>query len=128
MVALFLNGEGMRGGAVHHNIAPFPFLGEVRTAPRYRFYCLREEFPGLAPAPPGAAGVEVLGELYDVPLAVIGEDFLPEEPPELELGVVLLNDGRHVLGVQLRPGEAGSGRHLDISETASWRAHRERTV
>jgi hypothetical protein len=31
-----LNGEGTRGGSVHHSIAEF--LGEVRTTPRYRFY------------------------------------------------------------------------------------------
>jgi hypothetical protein len=41
MVHPFLNGEGMRGGRVHHSIADFPFLGEARTAPRYRFYSMR---------------------------------------------------------------------------------------
>src|SRR6266545_6302400 len=71
MVNLFLNGEAMRGGRLHHTVAGHPFLGEVRTAPRYRFYSVRDEFPGLAPAADGADGAGIAGELYDVPLAVI---------------------------------------------------------
>lgn len=123
MVALFLNGEGMRGGAVHHNIAPFSFLGEVRTAARYRFYSVRDEFPGLTPVADGE-GVEIPGELYDVPLSTIGEAFMPSEPAELELAVVQLSDGSHALGVRLRPGEVESGRHREISGYGGWRAYR----
>lgn len=125
MVALFLNGEGMKGGAVHHNIAPYPFLGEVRTAARYRFYSVRDEFPGLEPV--AQDGVAIPGELYDVPLEVIGEEFMPDEPPELELGVVELSDGAHALAVRLRPGEAESGRHRDISSFGGWHAYRAAT-
>ena len=122
MVALFLNGEGMRGGAVHHNIAPYPILGEVRTVPRYRFFSVRDEFPGLCPV--ATNGVAVPGELYDVPLEVIGQRFMPEEPPELELAVVQLEDDTYALAVQLRPEEAASGRHRDISAFGGWRAYR----
>ena len=82
-VPLFVNGGGMRGGNVHHSIAGLPFLGEARTAPRYRFFSVRDEFPGLWPVAEG--GVSVPGELYDVPLDVIRDRFIPAEPPELEL-------------------------------------------
>lgn len=34
----FINGGGMRGGSVHHSIKGHPFLGEVSTAPGYRFW------------------------------------------------------------------------------------------
>lgn len=125
MVALFVNGEGMRGGAVHHNIEPFPFLGEARTAACYRFLSVRDEFPAVVPVQSG--GVEVLGELYDVPLEVIGERFMPDEPPELELGVVRLADATHALGVVLRAEEAAAGRHRDISDRGGWRAYRRAT-
>src|SRR5262245_2480303 len=120
MVNLFLNGEAMRGGRLHANVAEHPFLGEVRTAPRYRFYSVRDEFPGLAPAQDGSG---IAGELYDVPLAVIAERFLPDEPPELEPGLVELDDGSYALAVQLRRGEAASGRHKDITSYAGWRAY-----
>ena len=90
-VPLFVNGGGMRGGNVHYSIEGLPFLGEARTAPRYRFFSIRDEFPGLWPVAEG--GVSVPGELYDVPLDVIRDRFIPAEPPELELSVIELDDG-----------------------------------
>jgi hypothetical protein len=123
MVNLFVNGEGMRGGGVHHNIAEYPYLGEVRTAPRYRFFSVRDEFPGLQLVETG--GASIAGELYDVPLPVIAEKFLPDEPPELELGVIQLDDDSYALAVQLRPGEAESGEHNDITAYGGWRTFRE---
>ena len=121
MTELFLNGEGMRGGGVHHNIAEYPFLGEVSTAPRYRFYSIRDEFPGLVDVGKGN-GASIAGELYDVPLRVLLDKFLPDEPPELELGVIELSDGRAVLAVQLRPEERD--KHHDITEWGGWHAYR----
>ena len=114
------NGEGMRGGAVHHTIAAHPFLGEVETAPRYRFFSVRDEFPGLVPV--GAGGGVVRGELYDVPLEVLRDSFLPHEPAELELGAVELANGRAALCMVLRPEERG--RHPEITEHGGWRAYR----
>jgi gamma-glutamylcyclotransferase (GGCT)/AIG2-like uncharacterized protein YtfP len=120
MVLLMTNGEGMRGGCVHHTIAAHPFLGEVATAPRYRFFSVRDEFPGLMPAAEG--GGVVRGELYDVPLEVLRDSFLPHEPAELELGAVELEDGRAALCMMLRPEE--HDRHLEITQYGGWRAYR----
>jgi hypothetical protein len=122
-VPLFVNGEGMRGGSVHHSIEGHPFLGAARTAPRYRFFSVRDEFPALWPVEEG--GVSVEGELYDVPLEVIRDKFIPSEPPELELSVVELDDGAAALVVVLRAMAYESGEGLiDISEYASWRTYR----
>lgn len=120
MTALFCNGEGMRGGAVHENLSGEPFLGEATTAARYRFFSVRDEFPGVVDV--GAGGGVVAGELYDVELRTLLDRFLPGEPSELELGVVELDDGRAVLGMILRPGEAE--RHRDITAFGGWRAYR----
>jgi hypothetical protein len=122
-VPLFVNGGGMRGGDVHHSIEGLPFLGEARTAPRYRFFSVRDEFPGLWPVADG--GVSVPGELYDVPLDVIRDRFIPAEPPELELSVVELDDGSSALVVMLREGVHAAGVGLkDVSEHGSWRAYK----
>jgi hypothetical protein len=121
MVELFLNGEGMRGGAVHPNVVAHPFLGEAQTAPRYRFHSVRDEFPGLVDVWP-SLGTSIRGELYDVPLRVLLERFLPDEPPELELGVVELDDERVVLGMVLRPEQRDQ--HRDITAWGGWRAYR----
>ena len=124
MTELFLNGEGMRGGVVHHNVADYSFLGETTTAPRYRFFSVRDEFPGLVDVGQQRGG-SIVGELYDVPLRVLLDAFLPEEPPELELGVIELADGRAVLAMQLRPEQREA--HTDITEWGGWRAYRAST-
>lgn len=121
-VPLFVNGEGMRGGSVHPSIAGHRFLGEVTTAPRYRFYSVGDRFPALEPVPDG--GVAVPGELYEVPLAVIRDSFIPAEPPELELGVVELADGSAALAVVLRREVHGSPILVDISTSGGWRSYR----
>ena len=122
-VPLFVNGGGMRGGEVHYSIEGLPFIGEARTAPRYRFFSVRDEFPGLWPVDEG--GVSIAGELYDVPLDVIRDRFIPAEPPELELGVVELDDGSSALVVVVRANVHASGEGLkDISEYGGWRAYR----
>jgi gamma-glutamylcyclotransferase (GGCT)/AIG2-like uncharacterized protein YtfP len=120
MVFLMTNGEGMRGGRLNHNIADHPFLGEAETAPKYRFFSVRDEFPGLLPVGPG--GSTVRGELYDVPLEVIRDRFVPDEPPELELGVVELSDGTATLSMVLRESERD--RHKEITQHGGWRAYR----
>ena len=74
-VPLFVNGDGMRGGRVHHTIEAHPFLGAARTAPRYRFFSVRDEFPALWPV--AEDGVSIEGELYDVPLDVIRDALHP---------------------------------------------------
>ena len=121
-VPLFVNGEGMRGGSVHHSIADHPFLGEATTAPRYRFYSVGDRFPALWPVAGG--GRSVPGELYDVPLEVVRDSFMPSEPPELELGVIELADGSAALAVVLRPDAHGAAELVDISEAGGWRAYR----
>jgi hypothetical protein len=124
-VPLFLNGEGMRGGRVHPSIAHHPFLGEARTAPRYRFYAYEDRFPALWPVADG--GVSIPGELIELPLEAVRDEFLPVEPPELELGVVELIDGSASLAVVLRPDVQARGTGLvDISDYGGWRAYLER--
>ena len=121
-VPLFVNGGGMRGGNVHHSIEGLPFLGEASTAPRYRFFSVRDEFPGLWPVDEG--GVSVPGELYEVPLDVIRDRFIPAEPPELELSVIELADGSSAMAVILREDAHRAGTGLtDISEHGGWRAY-----
>ena len=123
-VPLFVNGEGMRGGSVHHSIADHPFLGAARTAPIYRFYSVGDRFPALWPVDEG--GVSVVGELYDVPLTTLRERFIPAEPEELELSVIQLADGSSAVAVVLRPNYLDSAELIDISDGDGWRAYRDR--
>lgn len=121
MVRIFLNGGAMQGGALHHLLEGAPLLGQVRTAPRYRFYSVRDEFPGLSPAAGGGHGIA--GELYELREEVLRDSLLPAEPPELELGVIELEDGSAAFAFVLRPGlEDGDG-VADITRFGGWREY-----
>lgn len=123
MTELFCNGDAMRGGVLHHNVSRHTFLGPVKTAPNYRFFAVRDEFPALLLSEDGGA---IVGELYDVPLENIRTEFIPDEPRELELTVVELEDGRSVLAVGLRPELADSigDQLIDVTEHGGWRKYR----
>lgn len=124
MPAMFLNGGGMRGGPVHHHIEGVPLLGERRTAPNYRFYSVRDEFPALVPTTAG--GAAIIGELYDVPIDMLHRSLLPAEPPELELGTIELENGDVSFAMLLRREvlERGTGL-IEITNYGGWRAYRD---
>ena len=120
-VPLFVNGGGMRGGNVHHSIEGLPFLGEARTAPRYRFFSVRDEFPGLHPVTSGGSAVP--GEVYELPYLMLADRLLPREPAELELGIIELADGSGSLAMRMRAEALLRPDVEDISEVGGWRAH-----
>jgi len=124
MALLFLNGGGMRGGPLHHQLRGAPLVGVVRTAPKYRYYSVGDRFPALAPTDGVTdVGTSVTGELYDVPLGVLRESLLPAEPPELELGVVELADGASALATVLRRDLPEGTELTDIGQVGDWRAY-----
>ena len=122
-VTLFVNGEGMRGGRLNEGLGSARFIGPVATAPLYRFYSVRDEFPGLYRATDGA-GSAISGEAYDVDYETLRTTFLPREPIELELGVILLADGRGSLSMVLRDQYVGDIGVRDISTEGGWRAYK----
>ncbi|HEY2279003.1 MAG TPA: gamma-glutamylcyclotransferase [Streptosporangiaceae bacterium] len=126
MALMFLSGDGMAGGSAHHTIEGAPLVGERRTAPHYRFYSVRDQFPGLYPAADGDGdgdGQPILGELYDVPMKPL-RALLDTEPPELELTIIELADGEMSFAMVLRESEHAHGGHKDISAYGGWRAYR----
>lgn len=126
-VRVFVNGQAMSGGSLHGPLAEHGHsLGEARTAPRYRFWACRGEFPALEPLGPAdaAAGWSVPGELYLVDYGVLRDLFLPAEPPELELGVVELMDGPGALSMRLRDGVRTDSPHMEeIEPGTGWRKY-----
>lgn len=122
-VTFFVNGEGMRGGRLNDGLSAARFVGATETAPIYRFYSVRDEFPGLYPAPDGE-GSAVPGEAYEVDYETLRSTFLPREPAELELGVIRLTDGRGSLCMILRDRHLDDADVRDISAEGGWRAYK----
>jgi gamma-glutamylcyclotransferase (GGCT)/AIG2-like uncharacterized protein YtfP len=118
---MFVNGQAMSGGELHDALAEARFLGPVETAPLYRFYSVRDEFPGVHPVANG--GAVVPGELYEMDYALLREELLPREPVELELGVIELADGTGTLSMVMRAAALGASDVIDITAAGGWRAH-----
>lgn len=122
MPRMFLNGTAMSGGADHPLVGDSPLVGRTFTAPRYRFYCVGEQYPALEDVGEGGASIE--GEVYEMTYEQLREVLLPAEPDGLELGVVELADGSGSLAMVLRRRPLGRPELRDISATGSWRRYR----
>lgn len=120
-VRMFVNGQALSGGSLNHALAGGRLIGAVDTAAKYRFYSVRDEFPGLHPVASG--GVAVPGEIYQVSYRLLQDMLLPREPPELELGVVELADGSGSLSMRMRAEAIGGPGVTDISDRGGWLAH-----
>jgi gamma-glutamylcyclotransferase (GGCT)/AIG2-like uncharacterized protein YtfP len=118
---MFLNGGGMRGGPLHHQLLGAPLVRIAHSAPKYRYYSVGDRFPAMHEV--GTGGYAVTGEVYDLPLETLRDHLIPAEPPELELGVIELDDGSACLATVLRKEFAGTGDLKDISEIGDWRAY-----
>jgi allophanate hydrolase len=102
------------------------FLGDARTAPRYRLFAL----PGGPPRRPGlvrvnAAGAAIELELWALPAEHLGS-FMAGIPAPLGLGTIELDSGGLVSGF-LCEGYATEGA-TDISHHGGWRQYLEAVV
>lgn len=123
MPKMFLNGTAMSGEKDHACHVGSTFLGPARTTARYRFFAIRDEFPGLFPV--AAGGRMIVGELYDMPEHVLRDQLLPAEPQELELGEIELDDGQIVNAMILQPERIVAGdKVVDIAEIGGFRAYK----
>lgn len=120
-VRMFLSGSAMRDGPLHHHLHGAPLLGAARTAPRYRFYAVRDEFPALMPM--AAGGASITGELYELSEELLRDSLLPAEPEELELGLITLEDGTAAFAMLLRPDHRNRDDLTDITSHGGWRAY-----
>lgn len=116
----------MRGQPDHDAVAGASFIGSARTAPLYRFYAVRDAFPGLYPVPPDSelCGASIDGELYELAEEMLYDSLMPEEPAELELGVIELDDGSVVNAMHLQFERiATQDKVVDIAAFGGWRAY-----
>lgn len=121
MVRMFVNGQAMQGGSIHGSLTDATLIRKTSTAARYRFYSIRDEFPGLYPVDEG--GVAVPGELYEMEYEKLRESLLPNEPSELELTIIELADGSGSLCMRLRSELLDADNVVDISQEGGWHAY-----
>lgn len=118
MKTLFVNGTLMRGLALHPNLDGAEFLGEFKTAPKYRLHSIDDVHPGMYKV--GEGGVAVSGEIYRMSDEIWAK-VEAGEPPHLYCGPVELENGNIVDGILFPKKEAE--KHPDISQYGDWRKY-----
>ncbi len=121
LVRFFICGSALRGQPDHGNLGDAVFLGEARTAPRYRLHSVGERHPGLYEAALG--GIAVVGELYEF-TSEQHAALLASEPPDLYEAPVVLEDGS-VASAMMYPRALIEERGWkDITAYGGWAAYK----
>ena len=115
----FICGSALRGQPDHNNLGDAKFLGEARTAPRYRLHSVRDEHPGIYEV--AEDGISIAGELYEF-TDEQHKHLLATEPPDLYEAPIVLDDGSSV-NAMIYPRELIEQRGFkDISHHGGWAA------
>jgi gamma-glutamylaminecyclotransferase len=120
----FICGSALSGQPHHGNLGDARFLGEARTAPRYRLHSVRDQHPGIYEVSEG--GISIAGELYEFSPEQHA-NMLAGEPPDLYEAPVELDDGT-TASAMIYPRELIEQRgYADISEYGGWAAYKAAT-
>jgi gamma-glutamylaminecyclotransferase len=115
----FICGSALRGQPDHKNLGAARFLGEARTAPRYRLHSVRGEHPGIYEVSQG--GISIAGELYEFSDEQ-HRHLLETEPPDLYEAPIVLEDGS-TANAMIYPRDLIEQRgYQDISAYGGWAA------
>ena len=119
-IRFFICGSVLRGQPDHHAVDGARFLGEMRTAPRYRMHSAEDRHPAVYEA---AEGVELLGELYELTPKQY-HALLAQEPPDLYEDDVALADGSHARAMLFPRRLVEERGYPDISSFRGWAAYK----
>ncbi|HEV2262382.1 MAG TPA: gamma-glutamylcyclotransferase, partial [Candidatus Rubrimentiphilum sp.] len=117
----FICGSALRGQPDHANLGSAKFLGEVRTAPRYRLHSVRDQHPGIYEVDSG--GISIAGELYEF-TPEQHKHLMENEPPDLYEAPIELDDGSSA-NAMIYPRTLIEERgYQDISSFGGWAAYK----
>jgi gamma-glutamylaminecyclotransferase len=120
----FICGSALRGQPDHKNLGEARFLGEAKTAPRYRLHSVRDQHPGIYEVESG--GISIVGELYEF-TPEQHQHLLENEPPDLYEAPIVLDDGSSV-SAMIYPRNLIEERGFeDISGHGGWAAFKSGT-
>ena len=122
----FICGSALRGQPDHQNLGDARFLGETKTAPKYRLHSVKNGWhPGIYEVANG--GISILGELYEL----TGEQhrhLLAGEPPDMYETQIELDDGSSAAAMFYPRELIERDNEPDISDFASWAAYKRSTL
>lgn len=118
----FICGSALCGQPDHDNLGDARFLGEARTAARYRLHSVRDQHPGIYEV--AVDGISILGELYECTPAQYAY-LLSTEPPDLYEAPILLDDGSSVRAMIYPRALIEERGYTDISAYGGWAAYKD---
>jgi gamma-glutamylcyclotransferase (GGCT)/AIG2-like uncharacterized protein YtfP len=102
IINFVVNGTLMRGFSLNQNLLDVnaEFISDARTAPKYRLWSIRDEYPAMIKDENNGERIDVeIWKLYTEALVTI----LKNEPPGLVVGKIELEDGKSMFGVLGEP-------------------------
>ncbi len=118
----FICGSALRGQPDHGNLLDAVFVGEARTAPKYRLHSVNGQHPGIYEVAEG--GVAIAGEIYELTDAQHAH-LISTEPPNLYEAPIELDDGSHVNAMIYPQDLIERLGWPDISHFGGWAAFKE---
>jgi gamma-glutamylaminecyclotransferase len=120
-IRFFICGSALRGQPDHHVLTGARFIGEARTAARYRMHSVDGWHPAVYRVSTG--GVSLGGELYELSPA-LHDALLAQEPPGLYEDDVILEDGSIARAMCFPRDVVEERGYPDISTYGSWTAYK----
>lgn len=117
----FICGSAMRGQPDHQNLGSATFVGEARTAPRYRLHSVADRHPGIYEV--ARDGISISGELYEL-TAEQHRALLASEPPDLYEAPVILDDGSTASAMVYPRKLIEERNYPDVSAFGGWAAYK----
>lgn len=123
---VFICGSALRGQPDHANLQSAIFLGEAKTAPKYRLHAVKAGWhPGIyeVTGETDPAGISIPGELYE--LTAEQYDYLVStEPPDMYPAEVTLVDGGSAIAMLYPRALIEADGWPDISDLGGWAAYK----
>ena len=123
---VFICGSALRGQPDHQNLQSATFVGEAKTAPKYRLHAVKDGWhPGIYEVTDEAEveGISIPGEIYE--LTPEQYDYLVStEPPDMYPAEVTLADGGSAIAMLYPKALIDEGGWPDISNIGGWAAYK----
>jgi len=117
---VFICGSALRGQPDHKNLQSATFLGEAKTAPKYRLHAVKDGWhPGIYATE--ADGISIPGEIYELNSEQY-EYLVSTEPPDMYPEEVELVDGGRAIAMLYPKKLIEENNYPDISDIGGWAA------
>ncbi|MEL7224436.1 MAG: gamma-glutamylcyclotransferase [Cyanobacteria bacterium P01_D01_bin.36] len=123
---VFICGSALRGQPDHKNLQSATFMGEAKTAPKYRLHAVKDGWhPGIYAA--DGNGISIPGEIYELTPEQY-EYLVSTEPPDMYPETVELEGGSEAIAMLYPKKLIEENGYPDISDIGGWAAYKAQSI